>query len=73
MPAMDEALNDLILFEELNNEHEFVILSQVQRCLRNLDDAIAGKEYARDGIYTALNYIQRALKQALEDEEDIND
>lgn len=72
MPTMDEVLNDLTLFEELNDEYEFVLLSQVQRALRNLDDAIAGKEYARDGIYTALNYIQKALNIALKDEESLN-
>lgn len=73
MPTMDEALSDLTLFEELNEEHEFVLLSQVQRALRNLDEAIAGKEYARDGIYTALHHIQKALYYALKDEEPIND
>lgn len=73
MPTMDEALNDLTLFEELNDEHEFIMLTQVQRALRNLDAAIAGKEYARDGIYTALYIIQKALYDALKDEERIND
>lgn len=73
MPTMDEALNDLTMFEELNDEHEFVLLSQVQRALRNLDAAIAGKEYARDGIYTALYIIQKALYDALKDEDTLND
>lgn len=63
---MDEALNDLTLFEDLNNEHEFVLLSQIQRALRNLDDAIKGKEYARDAVYTALSYIQKELSFAIE-------
>lgn len=70
---MDEALNDLTLFEELNDEHEFILLSQVQRALRNLDDAIAGKEYARDAVYTSLYHIQKALYDVLKDEEPIND
>lgn len=70
MTTMEEVLNDLTLFEELNDEHEFIILSQVQRALRNLDDAIKGKEYAQDAVYTALNYIQKALRQTLQGQED---
>lgn len=62
-----EALNDLTVFEELNDDHEIVILNQVQRCLRNLDDAISGKEYAREAIYTSLYYMQKAMREALED------
>lgn len=72
MATMDEALNDLTLFEELNDEYQFVLLSQVQRALRNLDAAIAGKEYARDGIYTSLYIIQKALYDALKDEDTLN-
>lgn len=63
---MDEALNDLTLFEELNDDHEFILISQIQRALRNLDDAIKGKEYARDAIYTALSHIQKELSFAID-------
>ena len=57
-------LIDNIKFDELNNGYEFLNANSnhIQRALRNLDDAIKGKEYARDAIFIALNYIQKNLK-----------
>lgn len=65
-----EYLIDLAKFDQLDAECEFMNanIGHVQRALRNLDDAIDGKEYARDAIFTALRYMQDNLKHICKEE-----
>lgn len=69
---LDEYLLDISKFEELESGYEFLTANahNLQRALRNLDDAIKGKEYAQDAVYTALSYIQTNLKKFCEDRAD---
>ena len=64
-----EYLNDLAKFDQLDSGYEFLNanIAHIQRAIRNLDDAINGKEYARDAVFTALGYIQSNLKKHCDD------
>lgn len=73
MITLDDALNDLSVFDILNERHNFLMRASIQRALRNLDDAIKGKEYARDAVFTALGYIQKELMLAIRDENAANE
>lgn len=69
---LHEALTDTSAFEQLDAGYEICTVNsgQIQRALRNLDDAIAGKEYAQDAVFTALNYVMRSLKTVLREQAD---
>lgn len=69
---LHEALNDIGTFEDLDSGYEICLMNsgQIQRALRNLDDAIAGKGYAQDAVFTALNYVMSSLKTVLREEAD---
>lgn len=68
----EEYLNDISRFEGLESGYEFLSKNagNLQRALRNLDDAIKGKEYAIDAVFTALGYIQTNLRWHCEKEAD---
>lgn len=61
---LQAAYADQAVFDSLDDDYEIIDRYQVRRALANLDDAIVGKEYARDAIYTALSIIQAKLKHA---------
>lgn len=65
----EEYLTCLTAFDELEPGYEFLQrnASNISRALRNLDGAIAGKEYARDALFTALSYIQDNLRKHCEE------
>lgn len=61
---IEEVLTDTITFDDMSEGYEILIVNsgQIQRALRNLDDAIAGKQYAQDAVFTALNYVLETIK-----------
>lgn len=65
----EEYLTCLTAFDELEPGYEFLQrnAANISRALRNLDGAIAGKEYARDALFTALSYIQDNLRKHCEE------
>lgn len=67
---LDEALTDIATFEGWDSGYEICAINsgQIQRALRNLDDAIKGKEYAQDAVFTALNYVMRSLKTVVREQ-----
>lgn len=67
---LNEVLTDIKAFETLDAGYEFLDQNsgQIARALRNLDDAIAGKEYARDAVFTALNYVLESIKTICKEE-----
>lgn len=69
---LNEALNDIQEFESLDSGYEICSMNsgQIQRALRNLDAAVAGEEYAREAVFTALGYIMQSLKAVLMEEAD---
>lgn len=69
---LDEALNDIITFEGWDAGYEICSINsgQIQRALRNLKDAVAGKEYAQDAVFTALSYVMTSLKTVLAEQAD---
>lgn len=69
---LNEALNDITAFEGWDSGYEICSINsgQIQRALRNLDDAIKGKEYAQDAVYTALSYVMTSLKKVLREQAD---
>lgn len=64
---LNEALNDIAAFEKLDAGYEICLVNsgQIQRALRNLDDAIKGKECAQDAVFTALNYVMTSLMSVI--------
>ena len=64
---LDEALNHSPTFETLNDGYEVVSAhhGEIMRCLRNLNDACKGKQYAIDAILTSLSIMQKTLDYAI--------
>lgn len=67
---LEDALTDIKIFDEVCGGYEVLIVNsgQIQRALRNLDDAIKGKQYAQDAVYTALNHVLTTIKIICEEE-----
>lgn len=61
---LEEILSDTRKFDDIDSGYEVLIVNsgQIQRALRNLDDAIKGKQYAQDAVFTALNYVLESIK-----------
>lgn len=69
---LNEALNDVDAFDSLDSEYEVCAgnSSQIQRALRNLGDAIKGKEHAQDAVFTALSYVMSRIKKVVHEQAD---
>lgn len=69
---LEEVLNDTRAFDDIDSGYEVLLVNsgQIQRALRNLDDAIKGKQYAQDAVYTALNYVLESIKTICLEEAD---
>lgn len=69
---LNEALNDIMMFEMINEGYEICVVNsgQIQRALRNLDDAIKGKEYAQDAVFTAMGYVLTSVKTVVREQAD---
>lgn len=67
---LELALIDGAVFDQMNEDYEILLRhsGQLQRCLRNLDQAVEGKEYARDAIFTALSYMQADVERIVQDQ-----
>ena len=61
---LEEILTDTRAFDDISEGYEVLKVNsgQIQRALRNLDDAIKGKQYAQDAVFTALNYVMESIK-----------
>lgn len=61
---IEEAMTDTTVFDDISEGYQVMIVNsgQIQRALRNLDDAIKGKQYAQDAVFTALNYVLESIK-----------
>lgn len=68
----NEALIDISVFEGLDSGYEicFINSCHIQRALRNLGDAVSGKGYAQEAVFTALGYVMENLKIVLHEEAD---
>ncbi len=69
---LHEALNDIQTFEGWDSGYEICAVNsgQIQRALRNLGDAVSGKGYAQEAVFTALGYVMGSLKTVLREEAD---
>lgn len=69
---LHEALNDITTFEGWDSGYEICLMNsgQIQRTLRNLGEAVAGKRYAQDAIFEALSHVMNSLKNVLREEAD---
>ena len=69
---LEETLTDIAAFEALDSGYEICAINsgQIQRALRNLGDAVNGKEHARDAVFTALGYVMGSLKTVLREQAD---
>ena len=67
-----DIFNDISAFEDLDSGYEICTINsgQIQRALRNLEDAIAGKQHAQEAVFTALNYVLGSIKVILREEAD---
>lgn len=69
---LNEALNDITAFEKLDADYEICLINsgQIQRALRNLKEAVAGKHHAQEAVFIALGYVANSLKSALAEQSD---
>lgn len=75
---MNQALTDAALFRSYDDDYEVIDRDQVQRALRNLDNAIFSfnqfalvpdeHRVAIDSVFTALRIMQDNLRKAVEHE-----